>query len=130
MRTTEGLTRLYMDSSVVSIPLTAAGTETGGSVLVALTVVEFVTVVNDVDVGLIVHPTREIAKLIIDINIHIFLFIVITPYNIFYIKTGTSGSKLVSCRLYILLVYLKDNANDEKITVPIYPYQGLFRILF
>jgi hypothetical protein len=119
-----------MDSSVVSNPLTSAGTETGGSVLVALTVVEFVTVVNDVDVGLIVHATREIARLKTDINIHIFLFMLITPYNIFYIKTGISGSKLVSCRLYNLLVYLKDEANGEKITVPIYPYQGLFRILF
>jgi hypothetical protein len=58
-------------------------------VLVALTVVEFVTVVNDAGVCLIVHPTREIAKLKTDINIHIFLFILITPYHIFYTKTGT-----------------------------------------
>ena len=49
MRTTEGLTREYIDSRVVSRPFTEAGTEIGGKVVVAL-IVELGMVVDEVDV--------------------------------------------------------------------------------
>jgi hypothetical protein len=78
MRTTDGLTRLYIDSRVVSIPLTAAGTETGGRVLVALTV-ELDMVVDEVDDWGVVHPTKVIIiDKIATIN-NVFLFTLITP---------------------------------------------------
>jgi hypothetical protein len=81
MRTTDGLTRLYIDSSVVSIPLTAAGTETGGRVLVALTV-ELDMVVDEVDNWGVVHPTKVIIiDKIATIN-NVFLFTLITPWGL------------------------------------------------
>jgi len=79
MRTTEGLTRVYIDSSVVSIPLTEAGTETRGKVLVAL-IVELGIVVIEVDVCLVVHPTKVITIDNIAVIINNFLFILITPW--------------------------------------------------
>jgi len=74
MRTTEGLTREYIDSRVVSIPLTEAGTEIGGKVVVAS--VELGMVVDGVDVCLVVHPSKVITidKMAVIINNFLFIF--------------------------------------------------------
>ena len=85
MRTTDGLTRAYMDSSVVSIPLTAAGTEIGGGAVAGKVdaVAEAVAAgVDDVDDCLVTHPAVVIASARRAVITHRLLFIIITPRQI------------------------------------------------
>jgi hypothetical protein len=70
-----------MDSSVVSIPLTAAGTEVGGRVPVVVTG-EFDRVAEEVDTFLVVHPVKVITTVKTTAIINKLFFIVITPSKI------------------------------------------------
>jgi len=72
MSTTDGLTRVYIDSNAVSILLITAGTE------VLAVMVEFDVVGVDVDV-IAVHPVKMITSVKSTEITHNFLFITIAP---------------------------------------------------